>query len=78
MEEGWENVGDHFGDNNDDDGDNTDNDGDVNLQLSDKKENNISRDEATRIMHDELGRSSNTLFFEVERSLSLFLIIKKL
>ena len=31
MEEGWENVGDHFGDNNDDDGDNTDNDGDVNL-----------------------------------------------
>ena len=26
MEEGWENVGDHFGDDNDDDGDNTDND----------------------------------------------------
>ena len=31
MEEGWENVGDHFGNDNDDDGDNTDNDGDVNL-----------------------------------------------
>ena len=31
MEEGWENVGDYFDDDNDDDGDNTDNDGDVNL-----------------------------------------------
>ena len=31
MEEGWENVGDHFGDDNDDDDDNMDNDGDVNL-----------------------------------------------
>ena len=31
MEEGWENVGDHFGGDNDDDGDNTDNDGDANL-----------------------------------------------
>ena len=31
MEEGWENVGDHFNEDDDDDGDNTDNDGDINL-----------------------------------------------